>query len=126
MDLSPNETKILKVLQKGTLSQLESSMASDLREKETMSAASWLRSKGLVEISEESKVFFTVNEEGEKYAEEGLPERRAVEWLNQFGESPLEDVPLDDNEKKIFVMDTPGIDYFGLEDLKYRKINEIF
>ena len=74
MDLSPNETKILKVLQKGTLSPLEASMASDLGEKETMSAASWLRSKGLVEISEESKVFFTVNEEGEKYAEEGLPE----------------------------------------------------
>jgi len=23
-------------------------------------------------------------------------------------------------------MDTPGIDYFGLEDLKHREINEIF
>ena len=103
MDLSPNETKILKALQKGTLSPLEASMASDLGEKETMSAASWLRSKGLVEISEESKIFFTVNDEGEKYAEEGLPERRAAEWLNQFGEAPLDDVPLDDKEKKIVI-----------------------
>ena len=41
--------------------------------------------------------------EGQKYAEEGLPERRAAEWLNQFGESPIEDLPLDENEKKVVI-----------------------
>ena len=54
-----------------------------------MSAASWLRSKGLVDITEDTKVLFVTNNEGKKYAEQGLPERRAVEWLNQFGEAQI-------------------------------------
>ena len=37
---------------------------------------------------------------GRKYAEQGLPERRAVEWLNQIGEAVIDELPLDDNEKK--------------------------
>jgi len=103
VDLSPNEVKILKALQSGTLSPSEASMASDLGEKETMSAASWLRSKGLVEISEKSAILYSINNEGRKYAEEGLPERRAAEWLNQFGDAPVEDLPLDEDEKKVVV-----------------------
>ena len=31
-----------------------------------------------------------------------------------------------DNNKRIFVMDTPGIDSFGLEDLKYRELVKYF
>ena len=31
-----------------------------------------------------------------------------------------------DNKKKIFVMDTPGIDSFGLEDLKHRELVKYF
>ena len=31
-----------------------------------------------------------------------------------------------DNKKKIFVMDTPGIDSFGLEDLKYHELVKYF
>ena len=103
VDLSSNEIKILKALQGGALSPSEASLASGLGEKETMSAASWLRSKGLVKISEKSTTFYLTNNEGKKYAEEGLPERRAVEWLNQFGESPIEDLPLDEGEKKVVV-----------------------
>jgi len=103
VDLSPNEVKLLKVLKKGTLSPEEASMGSDLGEKETMSAASWLRSKGLVEISEVSTKLYSTNEEGKKYAEQGLPERRAVEWLNQFGDSLLSELPLDDDENKIVI-----------------------
>lgn len=103
VDLSSNEIKILKALQGGTLSPSEASLASGLGEKETMSAASWLRSKGLVKISEKSTTFYLTNNEGQKYAEEGLPERRAAEWLNQFGESPIEDLPLDEGEKKVVV-----------------------
>jgi len=103
VDLSSNEIKILKALQGGALSPSEASLASGLGEKETMSAASWLRSKGLVKISKKSTTFYLTNSEGQKYAEEGLPERRAVEWLNQFGESPIEDLPLDEGEKKVVV-----------------------
>ena len=86
MDLSSNEIKILKVLHQGSQSPVEAALNSGIGEKEAMSAASWLRSKGLVEISEESEIFYSTNEEGEKYALEGLPERRAADWLNQFGD----------------------------------------
>ena len=103
MDLSPNEVKLLKVLKNGTLSPEEASMDSNLGEKETMSAASWLRSKGLVHISEISTKYYSANEEGKNYAQQGLPERRAVEWLNQFGDSLLSELPLNDNENKIVI-----------------------
>ena len=103
VDLSQNEIKLLKCLRSGTLSPFEASTESGLGEKETMSAASWLRNKGLIEISEVSKVYFFTNEEGRKYAEQGLPERRAVEWLNQIGESLIDELPLDDNEKRVVI-----------------------
>jgi len=103
VDLSPNEVKLLRVLKNGTLSPEEASMKSSLGEKETMSAASWLRSKNLVEISEVSTKYYSTNEEGKNYADQGLPERRAVEWLNQFGESLLSELPLNDNENKVVI-----------------------
>ena len=78
-------------------------MESNLGEKETMSAASWLRSKGLVKISESSTKFYFTNDEGKRYAEQGLPERRAVEWLNQAGESLLSELPLHDDESKVVI-----------------------
>ena len=103
MDLSINEVKLLKVLKSGPLSPETASMESSLGEKETMSAASWLRSKGLVDISEVSTRFYFANEEGKRYAEQGLPERRAVEWLNQAGDSLLSELPLDDDESKVVI-----------------------
>lgn len=103
MELSNNEIKLLKALKKNQLSPGEASLESGLGDKETMSAASWLRSKGLVEITEDIKVLFVTNVEGKKYAEQGLPERRAVEWLNQFGEAQIDELPLEDNEKKVVI-----------------------
>ena len=103
MDLSVNEVKLLKALKNGTLSPDAASMESNLGEKETMSAASWLRSKGLVKITEVSTKFYFTNEEGKRYAEQGLPERRAVEWLNQAGESLLSELPLHDDESKVVI-----------------------
>ena len=103
VDLSSNELKLLKCLKEGPLSPHEASIKSALGEKEAMSAASWLRSKGLVDISESSKIFLFPNDEGKKYAEQGLPERRAVEWLNQMGESLVDELPLDDNEKRVVI-----------------------
>ena len=104
MDLSVNEVKLLKVLKNGTLSPEAASLESNLGDKETMSAASWLRSKGLVEISKSStKYLLFTNEEGKRYAEQGLPERRAVEWLNQAGDSLLSELPLHDDESKVVI-----------------------
>ena len=103
MDLSPNEINLLKVLNKSSQSLVEASIETGLGKKETMSAASWLKSKGLIDITEESIIFYFANEEGKRYAEEGLPERRAAEWLNQMGESILDDLPLDNTELKVVV-----------------------
>ena len=103
VDLSNNELKLLRALKKSSLSPGEASLESGLGDKEVMSAASWLRSKGLVDIIEDSKTLFSTNDEGKKYAEQGLPERRAVEWLNQSGESMINELPLDDDEKKVVI-----------------------
>ena len=101
MDLSSNEYEVLKAVRDGETKPDEISSTTESSVQEVMSAASWLRSKGLVDISEESKIFLLPNDEGKKYAEQGLPERRAVEWLNQMGESLVDELPLDDNEKKV-------------------------
>ena len=103
VDLSNNELKLLRALKKSSLSPGEASLESGLGDKEVMSAASWLRSKGLVEIIEDSKTLFSTNDEGKKYAEQGLPERRAAEWLNQSGEAQINELPLDDDEKKVVI-----------------------
>ena len=71
VDLSNNELKLLRALKKSSLSPGEASLESGLGDKEVMSAASWLRSKGLIEIIEGSKTLFSTNDEGKKYAEQG-------------------------------------------------------
>ena len=103
VDLSNNELKLLQALKKSNLSPGEASLESGLGDKEVMSAASWLRSKGLVDIIEDSKTLFSTNDEGKKYAEQGLPERRAAEWLNQSGEALINELPLDEDEKKVVI-----------------------
>ena len=103
VDLSNNELKLLRALKESSLSPGEASLESGLGDKEVMSAASWLRSKGLVDIIEDSKTLFSTNDEGKKYAEQGLPERRAAEWLNQSGEAMINELPLDDDEKKVVI-----------------------
>ena len=59
VDLSNNELKLLQALKKSSLSPGEASLESELGDKEVMSAASWLRSKGLVDIIEDSKILFS-------------------------------------------------------------------
>ena len=61
MDLSPNEINLLKVLNKSSVSLAEASIETGLGKKETMSAASWLKSKGLIDITEESIIFYFAN-----------------------------------------------------------------
>ncbi len=82
-ELSLNEKRLLlalkdekslkpdKAVRKGGFSQ----------EVEVMSAASWLRSKGLMEIQEES--FHKVGLGRKTYATQGLPERKVLDYLNK-------------------------------------------
>lgn len=45
-------------------------------ETEAMGAASWLKAKGAAEIEEAATALVALDEEGRRYAEQGLPERR--------------------------------------------------
>ncbi|MEA4977085.1 MAG: phenylalanine--tRNA ligase subunit alpha [Methanomassiliicoccaceae archaeon] len=52
-------------------------------EVEVMGAASWLETKGLAKIAEESTMFFSIGDES--VAKHGLPERKAVEAIDAAG-----------------------------------------
>ena len=106
MDLSANEQKVLRVIAAGELSPAAAAEAAGLGEQEAVSAASWLRTKELAEIEETVTELVGLNKEGLRYAAEGLPERRAIEWLNEHGAataSKLADGPLTADEARIVI-----------------------
>ena len=106
MDLSANEQKVLRALVAGELSPAATAESTGLGEQEAVSAASWLRTKELAEIEEVATELVGLNEEGRRYAAEGLPERRAIEWLNEHGAataSKLADGPLTADEARIVI-----------------------
>ena len=106
MDLSANEQKVLRALAAGELSPVAAAEAAGLGEQEAVSAASWLRTKELAEIEEVATELVGLNEEGRRYAAKGLPERRAIEWLNEHGAataSKLADGPLTADEARIVI-----------------------
>ena len=106
MDLSANEQKVLRALAAGELSPAAAAEAAGLGEQEAISAASWLRTKELAEIEEVATELVGLNEEGRRYAAKGLPERRAIEWLNEHGAataSKLADGPLTADEARIVI-----------------------
>ena len=106
MDLSANEQKVLRALAAGELSPAAAAEAAGLGEQEAVSAASWLRTKELAEIEETVTELVGLNKEGLRYAAEGLPERRAIEWLNEHGAataSKLADGPLTADEARIVI-----------------------
>ncbi|HEC77271.1 MAG TPA: phenylalanine--tRNA ligase subunit alpha [Thermoplasmatales archaeon] len=71
--LSPLEKKLLIALEKnkGRISPEKSGMELV----KTMNSASWLQSKGLVEVEEKLISEYELTEEGKKFLEEGLPEK---------------------------------------------------
>ncbi|MBE0517490.1 MAG: phenylalanine--tRNA ligase subunit alpha [Methanophagales archaeon] len=54
-----------------------------INEDAVMQTAFMLAQKGLCGIKEEKKVFYHLTEEGEYYAEKGLPEKKALEFLRE-------------------------------------------
>lgn len=84
--LSYNEKRLLLALEEAggssTPADLISAGKFDL-EVEIMGAASWLSSKGLVKMKEESFKFFEITDP--KIVREGLPERRAISFISANG-----------------------------------------
>jgi len=108
-ELSQNEKKVLialeklkdkaspeTILEKGDLDQLV----------EVMNAASWLRSKKLVNIEEQVKTVYSLDAEGKRYLKEGLPEKRVLKFINEKnGFATLKDTAkvIDKNEIPIAI-----------------------
>lgn len=87
MDLRENERKVLLVLKNsgGRLNISRIAETSGLAHSAIMRAALSLETKKLVKIHEKTVTWISLNEEGRKYAEEKLPERRLAEILTGLG-----------------------------------------
>lgn len=78
------EKKVLKALSDRVLSMEELIAASGLNEASVARALLWLRSKGLVKVSEKHKKFYTLTELGRRYLKVGLPEERVLKLLKDI------------------------------------------
>ena len=82
-ELTATEKRVLLALgeEGGEWNQRTLSKKTGINEDAVMQTAFMLAQKGLCEIKEEKKVYYRLTEEGRAYAEEGLPERRALYFL---------------------------------------------
>ena len=78
--LNENERKILVTLRGGGASSTAAlSQATGLGRDAVEKASAWAETKGVVSFREEVSRFFKLTEEGQKYADEGLPEKQLIE-----------------------------------------------
>jgi phenylalanyl-tRNA synthetase alpha chain len=82
MDLHPHEVKVLKALRKDSTPQ-ELASACGLPLDAVLRASSWLKTKGLVEVSDAESEDIELGGEGRQYAKEGLPERQLIALIGK-------------------------------------------
>ena len=85
IELSPNEKKVLLAVKDDCTTPEKIGEKTGLEMVAVMSALSWLEIKKLVEIEEKAEVYHTITDEGAIYIEDGLPERRVAEYMQQYG-----------------------------------------
>ncbi len=81
VELSPNEKKALLALKDGNVTSEQIAEKTGLKTVAVMSAASWLKSKGLVEINEKIMALYSLDTDGKEYLKTGLPEKRIMEKM---------------------------------------------
>ena len=80
MDLHPHEIKVLKGLDReSSPDELAGKLGLDVNA--VLRASAWLKTKGLIEVSEKVKEVVTLGEEGKQYAIFGLPERNILKEI---------------------------------------------
>ena len=87
--LSPMEKKLLLFLGKHGGRAMPEDV--DMEMVKTMNAASWLQSKGLVKMEERLFKEYEITEEGKRFLEEGLPERRIFKGVKKISLRELEE-----------------------------------
>ena len=82
-ELTATEKKVLLALdkEKKECDQRNLSEKTGINEDSVMQTAFMLDQKGLTEIKELKKVYYRLTEEGKEYAEKGMPERQALDFL---------------------------------------------
>ena len=87
--LSPMEKKLLLFLGEHGGRAMPEDV--DMEMVKTMNAASWLQSKGLVKREERLFKEYEITEEGKRFLEEGLPERRILKGVKKISLRELEE-----------------------------------
>ena len=87
--LSPMEKKLLLFLGEHGGRAMPEDV--DMEMVKTMNAASWLQSKGLVKMEERLFKEYEITEEGKRFLEEGLPERRILKGVKKISLRELEE-----------------------------------
>ncbi|MEE8357966.1 MAG: phenylalanine--tRNA ligase subunit alpha [Candidatus Hydrothermarchaeales archaeon] len=92
-ELHINEKKVLLVLSKlGQASPEQIADDSGLNINSVMRVLYWLSPKGLIQIDERFDETITLQKEGERYLKDGLPERRAVNYLKTKEDATIKDL----------------------------------
>ncbi|MDY6957949.1 MAG: phenylalanine--tRNA ligase subunit alpha [Halobacteriota archaeon] len=88
MELTKNERIVLLALSDSSeFTQGNLAKATDLKIENALQAAFLLSEKGFARIDEEVHKSYSLTEEGEEYARDGLPERRAIIHVTGSGDS---------------------------------------
>ncbi|HVL88320.1 MAG TPA: phenylalanine--tRNA ligase subunit alpha [Candidatus Thermoplasmatota archaeon] len=87
LELSTQEKKVLLALGQEDRIAPERivTLAGYTQTVEVMNGVSWLRAKGLVDVAERLRVYYSLDKEGQKRAQDGLPERRVLTLLQNRG-----------------------------------------
>jgi len=90
--ISEIEYRVLKVLSKDWKNISE--IAKELNEDEykVFRALGFLNSKGLVDVKEETVKYYVLSDLGKKYLNEGLPEKRLLDLLEEKKEIPINEL----------------------------------
>ncbi len=102
-ELRVNEKKVLLALdsEKGRVWNPRAlAEKTGVNEDAVMQAAFMLAEKRLCEIKEEKKVYAHLTEEGKKYADRGLPERKGLDFLKQRQNATVEEFKSFFNDEK--------------------------
>jgi len=93
-DLTASEKRVLLALNEEVEECDPGALSAKTRinEDAVLQAAFMLAQKGLCTIKETDRVFYRLTEEGENYAEAGLPERIALDYIRDRGRVTIEDL----------------------------------
>ncbi len=126
-ELTATEKRVLLALgeEGGEWNQKTLSEKTGINEDAVMQTAFMLAEKGLCEIKEEKKEYYRLTEEGKEYAEKGLPEKRALDFLIERKEATVEKLKnafQDEKEANIATTWLKKKNWAKIEEKKGRKV----